>query len=147
MDMVDGTSSQQTADVLVLGAGIAGLAAARALAERGIHPLVLEARDRVGGRIHSLQTGQGFVELGAEFVHGRASELWALIEEAGIETAERDGTMLRAEFDGGIVEDDPRDDATFQTLEELREYAIANGEPKTISGRQEYLENLINRYI
>ena len=33
------------------------------------------------------------------------------------------------------------------TLEALREYAIANGEPKTISGRQEYLENLINRYI
>lgn len=33
------------------------------------------------------------------------------------------------------------------TLESLREYAIANGEPKTISGRQEYLENLINRYI
>jgi xylose isomerase len=33
------------------------------------------------------------------------------------------------------------------TLESLRDYAIANGEPKTISGRQEYLENLINRYI
>lgn len=33
------------------------------------------------------------------------------------------------------------------TLESLREFAIANGEPKTISGRQEYLENLINRYI
>jgi len=33
------------------------------------------------------------------------------------------------------------------TLEDLRDFAIANGEPKTISGRQEYLENLINRYI
>jgi len=33
------------------------------------------------------------------------------------------------------------------SLEDLREYAIANGEPKAISGRQEYLENLINRYI
>ncbi|HMI03923.1 MAG TPA: xylose isomerase [Pedobacter sp.] len=33
------------------------------------------------------------------------------------------------------------------TLESLRDYAIANGEPKTISGKQEYLENLINRYI
>jgi xylose isomerase len=33
------------------------------------------------------------------------------------------------------------------TLEDLRNYAIEQGEPKTISGRQEYLENLINRYI
>jgi xylose isomerase len=33
------------------------------------------------------------------------------------------------------------------SLEDLREFAIANGEPKVISGRQEYLENLINRYI
>ncbi|MNL41284.1 Xylose isomerase [compost metagenome] len=33
------------------------------------------------------------------------------------------------------------------SLEALRDYALANGEPKTISGRQEYLENLINRYI
>jgi xylose isomerase len=33
------------------------------------------------------------------------------------------------------------------SLEDLREYAIANGEPKTISGRQEYLENLVNRFI
>ncbi|WP_431214471.1 hypothetical protein ACQ86N_06505 [Puia sp. P3] len=33
------------------------------------------------------------------------------------------------------------------SLEDLREYAVANGEPKVISGRQEYLENLINRFI
>ncbi|MGZ3928439.1 MAG: xylose isomerase, partial [Mucilaginibacter sp.] len=33
------------------------------------------------------------------------------------------------------------------TLEGLKDYAIANGEPKTLSGRQEYLENLLNRYI
>ena len=33
------------------------------------------------------------------------------------------------------------------TLEDLRAYAIENGEPKTISGKQEYMENLINRYI
>ena len=33
------------------------------------------------------------------------------------------------------------------SLEDLRAYAIANGEPKTISGKQEYIENLINRYI
>ena len=54
MSRVGETSPGQAADVVVLGAGIAGLAAARALAERGIRTLVLEARDRVGGRIYSL---------------------------------------------------------------------------------------------
>jgi len=67
-------------DVLILGAGMAGLTAARALAERGIRVCVLEVRPRVGGRILSQKVeGGGTVELGAEFVHGRAPELWALI--------------------------------------------------------------------
>jgi monoamine oxidase len=83
-------------DVLILGAGIAGLAAARSLAERGLRVLVLEARDRVGGRILSLTTPENVtVELGAEFVHGRDPELWKLIDECGAKTVERGGSMLR----------------------------------------------------
>ncbi|HEV2578531.1 MAG TPA: NAD(P)/FAD-dependent oxidoreductase [Acidobacteriaceae bacterium] len=93
-------------DVLVIGAGMAGLAAARELAERGLRTLVLEARDRVGGRIYSLQTSEGVVELGAEFVHGRDEKLWALIDEAGAETVERDGAMLREDADGQLVKED-----------------------------------------
>ena len=49
-----------------------------------------------GGRIHSLHTSEGVVELGAEFVHGKNAELWALIEEAGGRTVERGGTRLSA---------------------------------------------------
>ena len=124
MGMVDGTSSEgssaQTADVLVLGAGIAGLAAARALAERGMCPLVLEARDRVGGRIYSLQTSKGVVELGAEFVHGRDADLWALINEAGAETVERDGAMLRESASGELTRDeDTEQGGLFDPLAQL----------------------------
>jgi monoamine oxidase len=55
--------------VCVIGAGFAGLAAAAALAEGGLEPLVLEARERVGGRVHSRRLANGaVVELGAEFV-------------------------------------------------------------------------------
>ena len=43
--------SDATADVLVLGAGVAGLAAAQALSQAGLRVIVLEARDRVGGRV------------------------------------------------------------------------------------------------
>ncbi|MGI4831004.1 MAG: FAD-dependent oxidoreductase, partial [Janthinobacterium lividum] len=84
------------ADVLILGAGMAGLSAARVLAEQGLRVLVLEARDRVGGRVFTEQTADGVrVEHGAEFVHGRAPELWALIEESGVKVVEREGSMLR----------------------------------------------------
>ena len=77
--------------VLVIGAGMAGLAAARRLAEAGRQVLVLEARDRVGGRIRTLRERDQVLELGAEFVHGHPPELWDLIEEAGLDTYAIDG--------------------------------------------------------
>jgi monoamine oxidase len=111
-------------DVLVLGAGMAGLTAARTLAERGLRVYLLEAQDRVGGRVLSVKAaGGGTVELGAEFVHGRAPELWALITEAGVKVVEREGTMLREEWGGGVMEDDPQDDSMFEPLEQLETYA------------------------
>ena len=57
--------------VLVIGAGLAGLAAARRLADVGVHVTILEARDRVGGRVHTVRDPRLPipVELGAEFVH------------------------------------------------------------------------------
>lgn len=123
MSMAAGTSSEgsstRTSDVLVLGAGIAGLAAARALAERGIRPLVLEARDRVGGRIYSLQTGQGVIELGAEFVHGRDPALWALINETGAETVERDGAVLRETATSELTQDEDVEDSLVDPLGQL----------------------------
>ncbi|MBB6144230.1 monoamine oxidase [Silvibacterium bohemicum] len=80
-------------DVIVIGAGIAGLAAARRLAEAGCSVTVLEARERVGGRILTVRAPQEDlpIELGAEFVHGRHPQLLALIEEAGLTLFEREG--------------------------------------------------------
>jgi monoamine oxidase len=72
-------------DVLILGAGAAGLAAAAELARYGRTVLVLEARDRVGGRIWS-QPQPGLTapaELGAEFVHGEAPTTTALLAASG----------------------------------------------------------------
>ncbi|HEY8311832.1 MAG TPA: NAD(P)/FAD-dependent oxidoreductase, partial [Gemmatimonadaceae bacterium] len=118
--MADQDSSVQTTDVLVLGAGIAGLAAARMLSELGARCIVLEARDRIGGRIHSLQTPHGVVELGAEFVHGHDPVLWRLIEEADAKTIERDGAILREQHDGELTEeDDMQGGAGFDVLEQL----------------------------
>lgn len=113
--------AQMDADVLVIGAGVAGLAAARMFAHGGLRVLVVEARDRVGGRIYTERVANGvLVEHGAEFIHGRVPELWSLLEEAGIETVERSGAMLSEEAAGaGMVEDDERGSDFFAALDQL----------------------------
>jgi monoamine oxidase len=98
-------------DILILGAGMAGLTAARTLAEAGRRVTLLEASSRVGGRIHTLREANEIIELGAEFVHGKPPELWSLIEEANLETYELDGSMLTFE-DGRLQSRDEEEEAT-----------------------------------
>jgi monoamine oxidase len=80
-------------DVAILGAGVAGLAAARALREREVDFIVLEARERIGGRVFSLhdESLPVAIELGAEFVHGSAPELCAIAHDAAFAIADIDG--------------------------------------------------------
>jgi monoamine oxidase len=71
--------------VVIVGGGIAGLSAASELARRGVRVTVLEAKERLGGRIHSLRGGDCPIELGAEFIHGNSKPLLAAIRRAGLE--------------------------------------------------------------
>jgi len=75
---------QQTADVLIVGAGAAGLAAARELTAAGLNVVVLEARDRIGGRIYTQREAEAAwpIELGAEFIHGAPPETLKMVEQA-----------------------------------------------------------------
>jgi monoamine oxidase len=106
-------------DVVVTGAGIAGLSAARGLAEAGLKVVLLEAAGRVGGRVHTVRAAGSDlpVELGAEFVHGRAPELLALIEEAGLTLFERGGKFLQ--FENGRLREAVWEDSAFEVLEHL----------------------------
>jgi len=96
-------------DIVVVGAGAAGLAAAAEIARAGASALVLEARDRVGGRCRSLHVpGLAVpVDLGAEFIHGRPAATLSLLERAGSAAIDaprrpwilKDGTLVpRADF-------------------------------------------------
>jgi monoamine oxidase len=78
-------------DVIVIGAGMAGLAAARTLAEAGQSVTLVEARDRVGGRIYTVPGGPLPIELGAEFIHGLPPDLIQLVDEAGLTRFELEG--------------------------------------------------------
>jgi monoamine oxidase len=71
-------------DVAIIGAGAAGLAAASTLSSAGLNVCLLEARDRIGGRIHTHHdpATEVPIELGAEFVHGRPRETLNLLRQA-----------------------------------------------------------------
>lgn len=74
------------ADVIVIGAGAAGLAAARRLCGAGLRVIILEARDRAGGRMLTLHDSRVPVpiELGAEFIHGSHAYTTDLLRETGV---------------------------------------------------------------
>ena len=85
--MQRGDLSSKQADVVVVGAGLAGLAAARALRAAGRDVIVLEARDRVGGRTLNEPIGDGkVVEIGAQWVGPTQDRVNGLIAELGLET-------------------------------------------------------------
>ncbi len=85
-------------DVVVVGAGFAGLAAALGLHDAGASVMVLEARDRVGGRVHSVRLDNGEIaELGAEWIFSDDDVLQATADRLGLVACEAGVDYLRRE--------------------------------------------------
>jgi monoamine oxidase len=96
--------------IVIVGAGAAGLMAARELARAGRTVTILEARDRCGGRIHPLPVSQfGYAaDGGAEFVHGEAPVTRDLLREAGLSLLTMVGRQWS--FDGTTLSSESRHD-------------------------------------
>ena len=84
-----------SADVLILGAGVAGLSAALDLVHAGLQVEILEARDRVGGRIFTREDPvlKHAIEFGAEFIHGLAPEIWVPLQQHKLAVSEVEGDL------------------------------------------------------
>ncbi|XP_027343581.1 polyamine oxidase 1-like [Abrus precatorius] len=92
--------SPSRSSVIIVGAGISGIAAAKVLAENGIEDLViLEASDRIGGRIRKERFGDVSVELGAGWIAGvggpQANPVWELAGQFGLRTCFSDYSNAR----------------------------------------------------
>ncbi|MGZ5134869.1 MAG: flavin monoamine oxidase family protein [Flavitalea sp.] len=95
-------------ETIIVGAGAAGLISAKELSTKGHKVIVLEARDRIGGRIHTINDPAFPIplELGAEFVHGDLPVTKELIEEAGLNHYQMEGGLLRSEAGKFIEQED-----------------------------------------
>lgn len=95
-------------EVAIIGAGAAGLAAARVLAEHGIDVLVLEARERIGGRVftHRDRASPIPIELGAEFIHGSAPEVDEILGAASLASCDISGRRWQVVGEGFRPADD-----------------------------------------
>ncbi len=75
-------------DVVIIGAGISGLACAQALKNAGKNVVVLEAKERIGGRLHSINYEDETFDLGASWIHGIDNNpIWEIAQNNEIETA------------------------------------------------------------
>lgn len=95
----------ETTDVIIIGAGLAGLSAAHDVLRAGLSCIVLEARDRVGGKTWStpLKDGHGVIDLGAAWINDtNQSKVYALAQRYGVEVIEQNtqGNVVLEDSDG-----------------------------------------------
>lgn len=101
-------SEHSSTDVVIIGAGLSGLQAARSLSDVGITAVVLEARSRVGGKAWSIadKEAEGFIDLGAEWLNDVTQpHVFQLAYKLGLKFAEVEvqGEAILQDLDGTSI--------------------------------------------
>ena len=129
---------------LLLGAGVAGLAAAKALREAGEEVVVLEAKNRLGGRACTDRTFADVpVEFGAEFIHGERAATWELIRDLKLPTLhwnKRDDSLVRLEDGALLTMAEAR--ATHPEFDITRSWALPEVDPLPFENWRSYLSRI-----
>lgn len=146
---------KENPEVIIVGAGMAGLTAARLLCKEGINVVLLEARERLGGRVYTHHDSSLPipVELGAEFIHGRPHGMWEILDRASFTICDvtdshwyLKGNELqkRKEIVPGVdkvVQLIEQSEAPDQSLEKFIKDSISAGEDENESWAMLYIEN------
>lgn len=109
-------------DVIVVGAGVSGLAAAQALQASGLRTLTLEARDRIGGRVWTDRTSATPIDIGASWVHGaNGNPIARLLREAGASLHQTNFHSITLYRDGRKIGDSKSIDGFYRYIERRKD--------------------------
>ncbi len=137
-----------SASVLVLGAGIAGLAAAQALTEQGRSVIILEARNRVGGRMWTDSSLGVPLDLGASWIHGvNGNPITKLAKQFGVKTVPTDDeNSIMFNADGSEYSDVEWEETESLFEEIYEEVALMQEETESDTSLQDAFDAVLSEY-
>ncbi len=137
-----------SASVLVLGAGIAGLAAAQALTEQGRSVIILEARNRVGGRMWTDSSLGVPLDLGASWIHGvNGNPITKLAKQFGVKTVPTDDeNSIMFNADGSEYSDVEWEETESLFEEIYEEVALMQEETENDTSLQDAFDAVLSEY-
>lgn len=140
---------KQSSEIIILGAGLAGLTLAHQLKKRGLNALILEARDRIGGRIHTIEHGGTTLELGATWFADKHANLVNLLNEFGIQKVDQTygeyGIYELADGEKQFFEMPPQPEATYRVEGGTR--SLINALSETLESTQIRLNQIVTKVI
>ena len=138
-------------DVIIIGGGAAGLMAAKRISEAGKKILLLEARNRLGGRIHQVDDFSFPSEGGAEFIHGNLKTTFNLLKEAGLKKEKLKGNFCRVTKGKWSAEDNlvPHWELLIKKLNECKENISVDIFLRTFFSAKKYdaLKKQFRKYV
>ncbi|MCI4433722.1 MAG: FAD-dependent oxidoreductase [Nitrosopumilus sp.] len=147
-DNIENSYLTQTYDVIVIGAGISGLEAAHQLDKNGVNVMILEGRDRIGGRVWTVDIDNTAIDLGASWIHGLnqysgfQNPLFLITERNNIITVKTSDTSTLYNYIGKKIDDD-----TSEIFDRYVKFAQKYDETLTDEQKQKIsVQDVINKF-